>query len=228
MKIRSFLFSMLALCFIGCTPEEEIIDDVFRAYLETNFDTDGDGLDEAEILAVDTIICDRMGIYTLDGIDEFVNLRYLSCEGNEMLELDLSGNPDLRYLNCSANELTGLDVSENPELEFLYCSENHLTSLDLSNNLALGVFDCHAQSLKVTVDANRKFDLSQLPGFDVSRAYDWVGGTVDGTVLTFNRHKLYVVYIEGRPCVGAKYSYRTGLPGYGVAFTLYYDPRDLE
>lgn len=262
MKAKWFLFWMLAICFAGCGPEESeemgfeldgrnFPDDVFRAYLEANFDADGNGaLNNDEILAVDTIRCDGLGIYALDKVEEFVNLRYLSCKENRILELDLSKNTILRYLDCSNNFLENLDVRGCVALEYLDCSSttnnhrpsfpnglevNRLESLDLSNNPALVYLDCSCNQLtslylnenapldtliceenqrRVNVNSNKQFDLSQLPGFDVSRAYDWVGGTVDGTILTFNGE--YWVRRE----LAAKYSYQTGLPGYDVVFTL--------
>lgn len=275
MKAKWFLFWMLAICFAGCGPEEpaeseeemgieldgrNFPDDVFRTYLEANFDADGNGLlNDDEILAVDTIRCDGLGIYALDKIAEFVNLRYLSCKENRILELDLSKNTNLSYLDCSNNFLVDLDVSGSVALEYLDCSSttnnyrpsfsnglevNRLESLDLSNNPALVYLDCSWNQLTslslskdasldtlicvdnqryVNVNSNKQFDLSQLPGFDVSRAYDWVGGTVDGTILTFNGE-----YSVGPRSPAAKYSYQTGLPGYDVVLTLFYNSWDLK
>lgn len=112
------------------------------------------------------------------------------------------------------NRLESLDLSNNPALVYLDCSCNQLTSLYLNENAPLDTLICEENQRDVNANSNNQFDLSQLPGFDVSKAYDWVGGTVDGTVLTFNNG-----YRLNR-LVGAKYSYQTGLPGYDVVFTL--------
>ena len=66
----------------------------------------------------------------------------------------------------------------------LNCAKNRLACLDVT-----GI------SVTITADGNRcpiavrtdgKFDLATLPGFDVSRATGWNGGTVSGTMLSVN------------------------------------------
>ena len=114
------------------------------------------------------------------------------------------------------NRLESLDLSNNPALVYLDCSCNQLTSLYLNENAPLDTLICEENQRRVNVNSNTQFDLSQLPGFDVSKAYDWVGGTVDGTILTFNGE--YSVDRFGT--LEAKYSYQTGLPGYDVVFIL--------
>lgn len=177
MKTRDLLFPLLALCFVGCSPEEPeeelrlaldsetFLDDGFRTYLEVNFDTDGNGfLDEEEILAVDTIDCSFMGIRIISHLEKFVNLRYLNCSYNELACLDVSGNPVLETLDCNRQERV----------------------------LGSGYSSVYYW--------NRPFDLRLLPGFDVNRAYDWSGGTVEGTMLTTRS-------------IEVRYSYRTGKSG---------------
>ena len=126
------------------------------------------------------------------------------------MKLDVSQNPALYRLNCGSNRLTELDMSQNPALSELLCSNNQLTVLDLSYNQALRVINCRNNQL-VSLDisqtnfsgfqgtgewsgfsgnvhavtaTNGKFDLTTLPGFDISKASDWQGGTVSGNILT--------------------------------------------
>lgn len=173
MKTRALWFPLLALCFMGCSPEEPeeelglsldsetFLDDGFRTYLEVNFDTDGNGvLDEEEILAVDTIDCSFMGIRIISHLEKFVNLRYLNCSYNELACLDVSGNPVLETLDC---------------------------------NRQVRVLEAYSYR-------SRPFDLRLLPGFDVNQAYDWSGGTVEGTMLTIGGSEV-------------RYRYRTGKSG---------------
>ena len=94
---------------------------------------------------------------------------------------------------------------------------------EVNENAPLDTLICEENQRRVNVNSNKQFDLSQLPGFDVSRAYDWVGGTVDGTILTFNGE-----YSVGPRSPAAKYSYQTGLPGYDVVLTLFYNSGDLK
>lgn len=264
-RFRSYFSLVLVLLCVGCHPEidsENSPDDIFQEYLESNFDTDGNGiLDEEEILAVDTIICARMNIKSLGQLERFVNLKYLDCGGNHLTSLDISGNPrleslgcyenyldsldasgnprlkvldcsrsklefldvsrnsDLQVLSCWNNRLTRLDVSGSPRLTMLDCSRNELEFLDVSRNSDLQVLSCwnnrltsldvsgkqalktliiEGQNRTVEVDSNNQFDLRELSGFDVSKAYGWDGGVVEGTMLTFRGQSVHYYQIGFR------------------------------
>ena len=82
----------------------------------------------------------------------------------------------LTKLDCRGNQLTSLDLSANPKLSFSHCSTNNNT-------------------YRLTLDASRTLDLTTLPGrFDVTKASDWSGGTVVGTVLTVDGGAEQVTY----------------------------------
>jgi hypothetical protein len=76
------------------------------------------------------------------------------------------------------------------------CDSNRLTSLDLSNNNNnLNYFTATAQTYDITVNDNNEFDLSTLPGdFDVSKTRNWLGGTINGNILTLNEGNNLVTY----------------------------------
>jgi len=44
------------------------------------------------------------------GIEAFINLDTLVCNGNQLTRLHLSAIKALRYLNCAENQLTSLEV----------------------------------------------------------------------------------------------------------------------
>tara|TARA_Y100001954_G_scaffold7310_1_gene7505 strand:+ start:224 stop:922 length:699 start_codon:yes stop_codon:yes gene_type:complete len=73
------------------------------------------------------------GVSDLTGIEDFVSLISLYCEGNDLNSIDLSNNTNLTHLTCQGNDLTTLDLSNNINLEYLVCSENELTLLNLEN-----------------------------------------------------------------------------------------------
>ena len=161
------------------------------------------------------LVCYNNQLTSLD-VSQNTALEYLDCDDNQLTELDVSQNPALKYLNCSHNRLTSLDVSENPALWYLNCDDNQLTKLDVSKNLALLDLDCddnQLTSLDVSQNTNlaflscdnnkidinieetsRTFDLSTLPGFDVSKATNWKGGTVNGSILTVDDGATEVTY----------------------------------
>ncbi|MDO5040829.1 MAG: stalk domain-containing protein, partial [Peptoniphilus sp.] len=114
-------------------------------------------------------------------------LKKLYCHENQLTELDLSDNAALVELYCYDNQLTELDLSNNTALKKLFCDNNHLTSLDLSNNDSITGVSGGGQEYTIEVDADRTFDLTTLPaGFDVSKASEWSGGTVEDTTLTID------------------------------------------
>lgn len=165
-------------------------------------------------LNLETLYCYNNNLTSLD-VSKNEKLADLWCSQNNLTSLDVSKNPELKELWCSDNNLTSLDVSKNIALQKLACSGNQLTSLDVSKNTNLTSLNCNQNrltSLDVSqtavttlkasdnqIDINvettpRTFDLSTLPGFDVSKASGWVGGFVNGNTLTVNKDANEVTY----------------------------------
>ena len=162
--------------------------------------------------------CNSNQLTSLDVTKNTV-LKGLSCGNNKLTSLDVSQNTALTGLKCQNNALTTLDVSRNTSLETLACDQNQLTSLDVSNNVSLNLLECSKNQLTsldtsetaitdsqnklycgdntygIAVGNARTFGLSTLPGrFDVSKASNWNGGTVDGSILTVNDGAETVTY----------------------------------
>ena len=122
----------------------------------------------------------------------------LFCYSNQLKELVVSNNTELAILACESNQLKELDVSKNTALYHLRCSANQLTSLDLeetkiSNNYSQPL--CDENSYNIEVDSENRFNLRNLPGkFNVNKAGDWIGGSVDGTILTVDEGVDTVTY----------------------------------
>ena len=164
--------------------------------------------------------CDQNNLSSLD-VSQNPALKYLYCEQNNLSSLDVSSNSALKYLHCDQNNLSSLDVSQNPALEYLLCAQNKLTSLDVSKNEVLKHLNCKNNQLTnlnveytnidpsvflsellaqdntypITVGSDRTFNLSTLPGkFEVSKAGNWVGGTVSGNTLKVKEGATQVTY----------------------------------
>ena len=75
------------------------------------------------------------------------DITYLSCFGDSLTSLDVSGCTALTTLYCHSNSLTSLDVSGLTALTTLNCSNNSITSLDVSGLTALTNLDCNDNSL---------------------------------------------------------------------------------
>ena len=126
---------------------------VFKDYMVSNFDRNGDGeISNAEALRVTTIEVTTEKISTLKGIERCFNLEKLYCPGGIvnyrtddygdtheirkglLTELDLTNFPKLTVLSCQSNQIETLDLSANTELLELFADNNRLKAVDLSHN----------------------------------------------------------------------------------------------
>jgi hypothetical protein len=157
-KLLLFALTVSMLAITNCSkenhdPDEDIFidipDETFRNYLLTTsagyYDRNKDGkISVAEAKNVTWIECYTDNIYTLEGIQYFINLETLRCSGGiaeyadgKLTSLDVSKNTKLTELDCSKNQIESLNLSNNVALEELNCSVNYLNSLDLSKNINL-------------------------------------------------------------------------------------------
>ena len=176
-------------------------DSAFLQYVKDNIDTadKDDKLSKAERDAVTEINIDNKNCTDLTGIAYFANLTTLSCQQNELKELNLEYNKNLTDLNCSYNQLTTLDVSKNAKLSalrcynngmeelnlgdithltLLRCEDNNLTKLDVSKNPYLEELQCRENKLRRLV-IGKKYSLTglylrgnQLTSLDLSTTRD--------------------------------------------------------
>lgn len=156
--------------------------------------------------------CSNNALMSLD-VSQCSKLQQLNCAGNQLMELDVSSQTQLTELDCHNNKLTELNVEQNGSLTSLICNDNQLKSLDLSKNNSLRDLNCANNQLAcldatgisgtITAGGNRcpiavrtdgTFDLNTLPGFDVSKATNWNGGSVSGMILTVEDGKDEVSY----------------------------------
>ena len=150
-------------------------DENFRNWvLAQDYGQDG-VLTEAEIAGVTYINFREKNIASLKGIEYFKALKYLDCNSNQLISLDVSKNTALTELYCSYNQLTALDVSKNTALTYLHCDNNQLTSLDVSKNMALINLCCSNNPL-TSLDVSKNTALitlsciyNQLTSLDVSK-----------------------------------------------------------
>ena len=174
-------------------------DQNLREAVSTEFDTDANGaLSEVEIINATYLDLSGVPLTTTKGIEHLTALTDLMVDNTGITSIDLSGNTQLLALYIGGNNLTALDVSPCPDLAQLYCQNNQLTSLDLSQNPAintlnyaynhLACMDLNASTFMVyletkgnsyTIHPAQQFDLSTIPGFDVTKVN--LGATKGGT-----------------------------------------------
>ena len=108
----------------------------FKAYLvgissiNTNGDTEIQFSEASNYSA--NIICSGLNISDLTGIEAFININYLNCQGNQLTSLDVSQNTSLWSLICPGNQLTSLDMFLHPSIYELDCRHNQLTCLNMA------------------------------------------------------------------------------------------------
>ena len=110
--MNKLLLVFLLTSFIGYAQKTYIPDDAFEQAL-INLDLDDIFDDSVYTSAVDTIetlYLSNSGISDLTGIKDFILLADLFCNGNQIIDLDLSNNSNLFELNCSNNLLSSLDL----------------------------------------------------------------------------------------------------------------------
>ncbi len=170
-------------------------------------------------LLLETLHCQGNQLAELD-VSGCPELKELHCGANSLKEVDVSknpklkelwvesmtglttidlrNNPELMNLCCYWNDISSLDFSCNPKLEELWIDGNHLTHADLSCTKATSETVKVYNNIYYLDAAKSTLDLSTFPGFDVSRASQWKGGTVSGTILTLKDREVSYVYDCGR------------------------------
>lgn len=125
--------------------------------LDGDADTNNDGeIDINEAQNVRRLVVNDKNITSMEGLQYFSNIFWLSCNKNELTSLDVSALQYLEILVCYQNELTTLDLSSNLRLKELYCTQNNLTSLHVNQCIDLEILYAQFNSLTV-------LDLTELP-----------------------------------------------------------------
>lgn len=161
--------------------------------------TDLQSLDLSKNTKLELLHCgDNPGLTGLV-LGELPELTELECQNTPLSSLDVSQCLNLQTLNCSNTQLEFLDLSKNTALVNLYCSDTRLTSIDLTGLQNLSVTQTHIfnNERRISVGQDRTFDLGTLPGFDVSRVVYCEGGSIQGNILTMDRHYVDYVYKTG-------------------------------
>ena len=153
--LAAMLTCLLPRMVLRATAEEEVVinetnfpDEIFRENVVRAYDSDENGsLSEEERGEVTRIVCEEMGISSLQGVEFFHNLRELWCYGNQLTSLNLAGLTHLVEVVCYENQLTALDVTDATNLKELWCGMNRLTSLDLTGLTQLEILVCNENQL---------------------------------------------------------------------------------
>ena len=120
---------------------------------------------KSNIMNIDSLDISSFGIYELTGIEDFTNLKYLNCSGNQIVNLNLSQNSALSYLDCSNNQINNLLFSQKKaqsNLITLNCNQNQILTLDAASKTLLASLSC---------DNNLLTDLNISNGNNLNLSY---------------------------------------------------------
>lgn len=148
-----------------------IKDEEFYKYLISMYDADKNGsLNYNEVMSVDTLLINTLKVKSLEGIDNFTNLKLIYCsgcefyiDGNEKIvhkpgaiplnclltSIDVSSNINLEQILTYGNKLTSLDLSKNSKIRGVYILEESLTSLDITKNINIDTL-CFSYNKKIS------------------------------------------------------------------------------
>ena len=164
---------------------------------ETDADINNDGniqVNEAQSVLGLSVFARQ--ISSLEGIQQFTNLRRLDCSANFLAELPVANLTTLTYLECSLNHLTELDVHDLIHLQSLLCSINPLEVLDVQNLTELEFLSCAECSISVLEVQNLQ-KLKELDCFSNQLTALEVQGLDSLTVLVCSSNQLPSLNLQG-------------------------------
>lgn len=101
----------------------------------------------ANIPSVSIVALDYQALTSISNLSSLTALINLSCKGNFLAALDLTGCAPLVALTCTQNSIASLDMTSCPSIASLYCDQNLLTTLDVTSNMALVYLICNSNLL---------------------------------------------------------------------------------
>lgn len=163
MKIITTITLFICLSLSAFGQKTYIPDDGFeQALIFEGLDTVMDDSITTSIIDTLTFLdLEAFGIVDLTGIEDFTALEIFVCRNNDILQVDLSNNPNIEFLNCENNFISNLDVTNCPNLTQLFAENNYLTSIDLTQNPLLENLIINQNGLG-TIDLSSNFALKAL------------------------------------------------------------------
>ena len=161
-KLKLFLVIAIITIITDCYSQYvypiDIPDVNFKKYLlQSSINQNNDNeITNIEALKFVNLDISNKNIKSLEGIEEFSNLKYLDFSGNKVRHTDLSLNQKLQILVCDNNDLIYLEIKHNRNLKYLSCSGNKLCLLKLPSSE-------HLRFLKLSNNKLSNLDITKLP-----------------------------------------------------------------
>jgi Leucine-rich repeat (LRR) protein len=128
--MRLWFFVKKSVWYISLMPN-------FKSALVCNSSINTNGDDEIQVSEAfnysGVIRVPDLEISDMRGLEAFVNISGLFCDGNQLRRLNVRANTLLTELHCSSNQLTSLNLRSNAALTTLDCYSNKLINVDIRN-----------------------------------------------------------------------------------------------
>lgn len=118
--------------------------------VDTNNDSEiqlTEALNVYELYLWSPVLSTTNDLISLDGIQNFVNLKKLNCAGNSITTLNLQGLTNLQYINAAYNDITTININGLIALQELSIYNNLLTSINIDNLTNLTKISIHHNQL---------------------------------------------------------------------------------
>lgn len=122
-------------------PKTYVPDDAFEQHLiDEGYDVVMDDyVFTHRIDDIEDLFLENLGIADLTGIEDFIGLKSLTANINQLTSIDVTQNINLEILYVSNNNIDAIDVTQNSQLKFLELNDNNITELDITQNPLLEV-----------------------------------------------------------------------------------------
>lgn len=140
-----------------------ITDEALKDYLKNELGLTGDvTTDELDnVTSID--LAGRTDVESLDGIENFPNLKNLNADGlTNLTEIDLSKNPNLEEVRINDSQISVIDVTDLPNLSVLSLQNSSVSEIDLSQNPLLSQISIAGCSNITSIDVSHNQELTDL------------------------------------------------------------------
>jgi Leucine-rich repeat (LRR) protein len=127
---------------LEASPSNYIAKNLSGANFKIDSNNDNE-IQTTEALQVSELNVVFSNISSLLGISDFINIKKIHCDSNQIISLDLQSLLNLEILNCTYNQLTSLNVQGLTNIAKINCGNNQLTSLNLSGLTSLYELRCY-------------------------------------------------------------------------------------
>lgn len=132
--------------------------------IEKNYDTGSGNVFTVVVSALDTnthffqivFYRNKVSMVNVTGLSFLTSI---SCNNNELTDIDLSTNSKFRVLSCNNNKLTNINLGDSDDFKLLFCSNNQLVNLTI--NPALSILHCY-NNLLTHLDLSNNTDMAYL------------------------------------------------------------------